>query len=105
MLARTVSHNPEKIRKCALMFVSSMHDTLAEVAATLAQADRVGVAGLGQRAKSSARTVGATGFADLCQAQEQCKRAGGYDQACGIVAQVRPLLARTSEHFDKELNA
>ena len=34
MQAKTVGHNPDKIRKYALMFVSSMHDTLAEVDAT-----------------------------------------------------------------------
>ena len=53
MQAKTVGHNPEKIRKYALMFVSSMHDTLAEVDATLAQADMMGVAALGHRAKAS----------------------------------------------------
>ncbi len=105
VLAKTVSDNPEKIRKYALMFVSSMHDTLAEVAATLAQADMVGVAALGHRVKSSAATVWAMGFADLCQALEQCNRAGDYDKACGIVAQMRPLLTRISEQIDKEFNA
>jgi signal transduction histidine kinase/CheY-like chemotaxis protein/HPt (histidine-containing phosphotransfer) domain-containing protein len=104
VLAKTVSHNPEKIRKYALMFVSSMHDTLAEVAATLSQADMMAVAALGHRAKSSAKTVGAMGFADLCQRLEQCKHAEDYDKACGIVAQMQPLLERISEQIDRELN-
>ncbi len=104
VLANIVSPNPEKIRKYALMFVSSTHDTLAEVEATLAHADMVGVAALGHRAKSSARMVGAMGFADLCQALEQCTQAGDYDKACGIVAQMQPLLARISEQIDKEFN-
>ncbi len=105
VLTKTVGQKPEKIREYALMFVSFTHDTLAEVEARLAQADMMGVAALGHRAKSSARMVGATGFADLCQALEQCKRAGDYDQACGIVAQMQTLLARISEQIDKELNA
>ncbi len=104
VLAKAVSHNPEKIRKFALMFVSSMHNTMAEVAATLAHADMVGVAALGHRAKSSARMVGATGFADLCQALEQCKHAGDYDKACGIVAQMRPLVERIAEKIDNEIH-
>ncbi len=104
VLANIVSPNPEKIRKYALMFVSSMHATMAEVEATLAHADMVGVAALGHRAKSSARMVGAMGFADLCQALEQCQQAGDYDKACGIVAHMRPLLARISEQIDKEFN-
>ncbi len=104
VLAKTVGQNPEKIRKFALMFVSSMHDTLAEVAATLAQADMMGVAALGHRAKSSARTVGAMGFADLCQNLEQCNRAGDYDKACGIVAQMRALLERIAGQIDNEIH-
>ncbi len=104
VLAKIVSHNPEKIRKYALMFVSSMHDTLAEAEATLAQADMVGVAALGHRAKSSARTVGAMGFADLCQALEQCKLAVDYGKAYDIVTKMQILLERISEQIDKELN-
>ncbi len=105
VLAKTVRHNPQKIAKYARMFVSSMHDTLAEIDAALAQADMAGVAALGHRAKSSARTVGAMGFGDLCQALEQCKQAADYDKACGIVAQMRSLLARIVEQVDKALNA
>ena len=75
-----------------------------EVEATLTQADMVGVAALGHRAKSSARTVGAMGFADLCQSLEQCRHAEDYDKARGIVAQMRPLLSRISGQIDKELN-
>jgi len=105
VLAKTVGQKPEKIAKFARMFVASMHDTLSEIEAALAQANMVRVAALGHRAKSSARTVGAIGFADLCQALEQCKQAGDYDQACGIACQMGPLLARISEQIDRELNA
>ena len=104
VLAKTLGHNPEKIRKIALMFASSIHGTLAEVAAALEHADMVRVAALGHRDKSSARTVGAMGFADLCQALEQCNRAEDYDKARGIFAQMQPLLARISGQIDKELN-
>jgi two-component system sensor histidine kinase/response regulator len=100
VLAKAVGHKPEKIRQFALMFVSFMHDTLAEVEATLAQADMMGVAALGHRTKSSAKTVGAMGFAELCLALEQCKRAEDYDRAFGIVAQMRLLLVRISEQID-----
>ena len=104
VLAKSINNNPEKIRKYALMFVSSMHDTLAEIGATLVQADMVGVAALGHRAKSSARTVGAMGFADLCQSLEQCRRAEDYDKARGIFAQMQPLLARISGQIDEKYN-
>ncbi len=104
VLAKSVGPKPEKIRKYALMFVSSTHDTLAEITTTLANADMLGVSALGHRAKSSAKTVGALGFADLCLSLEQCKRAEDYDKACGIVAQMQPLLARIAKQIDKETN-
>jgi two-component system sensor histidine kinase/response regulator len=66
---------------------------------------RQNLAALGHRAKSSAKTVGAMGFADLCQSLEQCKGAEDYDKACGIVAQMQPLLERISEQIDREINA
>ena len=104
VLARIVSHDPEKIRKYAQMFVSSMNDTLTEIETTLARADVVALAALGHRAKSSARTVGATGFADLCQALEQCKSAEDYDKARGIIEKMRPLLTRITGQIDEEIN-
>ena len=70
VLAKTVGNQPEKIRKYALMFVESMYDTRLEVKAAL-----------GHRAKSSARTVGAITFTDLCQALERYQRVRDYDQA------------------------
>jgi CheY-like chemotaxis protein/HPt (histidine-containing phosphotransfer) domain-containing protein len=104
VLARIVSRDPEKIRKYAQMFVSSMNDTLTEIETTLARADVVALAALGHRAKSSARTVGATGFADLCQALEQCTRPEDYDKARGIIEKMRPLLTRITGQIDEEIN-
>ncbi len=104
VLAKSVGSKPEKIRKYALMFVSSTHDTLDEIETTLALADMLAVSALGHRAKSSAKTVGALGFADLCLSLERCKRAEDYEEACSIVAQMRPLLARIAEQIDRETN-
>jgi CheY-like chemotaxis protein/HPt (histidine-containing phosphotransfer) domain-containing protein len=104
VLAKIVSRDPEKIRKYAQMFVSSMNDTLTEIETTLARADVVALAALGHRAKSSARTVGATGFADLCQALEQCTRPEDYDKARGIIEKMRPLLTRITGQIDEEIN-
>jgi PAS domain S-box-containing protein len=104
VLARIVSHNPDKIRKYAQMFVTSMQDTLTELETTLARNDMPGVALLGHRAKSSARTVGANGFAELCLALEQCKNAEDYDKAIGIVEKMRPLLAKITGQIESEIS-
>jgi len=45
---------------------------------------------LRHRTKSSARTVGAIGFGDLCQA-EQFKGGGDIKQVRGIVVQMRAV--------------
>jgi CheY-like chemotaxis protein/HPt (histidine-containing phosphotransfer) domain-containing protein len=103
VLARIVSNNPAKIRKYAQMFVTSMHDTMTEVEEALARADMPNVALLGHRAKSSARTVGANSFAELCLALEQCKQAGDYDKAFGIVEKMRPLLERITKQIEIEI--
>ena len=53
-----------------LMFVESMYNILLKVEAAL-----------GHRTKSSARTVGAIGFAEQYQSLEQCRHAEDYDKA------------------------
>ncbi len=58
---------------------------------------------LGHRTKSSARTVGAMGFGELCQALEQLKGGEDTEQARDIVVQMRVLLAQISESINKWL--
>jgi two-component system, sensor histidine kinase and response regulator len=105
VLAKIVSHDPEKVRKYAQMFVSSMNDTMTEIEATLARVDVAGASALGHRAKSSARTVGATSFADLCQALENCTSAEDYDKARSIIEKMRPMLKRINRQIDVEINS
>ena len=63
----------------------------------LAQQNLPLLAMLGHCNKSSARTVGAAGFACLWQSLEQLKENPDGDHAGQIVCRLRPLLARIEE--------
>jgi len=70
--------------------------------AALARADLPGLADLGHRMKASARVVGATRFADQCQALEDLRDKGSLEQAATIVAALPALLAQVSACIEEE---
>ena len=47
--------------------------------------------------------VGAMGFANLCQALEQCQDNANLEQARDIVSKMRPLLGRINAQIDIDL--
>jgi two-component system, sensor histidine kinase and response regulator len=103
VLAKMMGSDPDKIHKFALKFLHSAQQGVDEIETALSRQDMAGLAALGHRNKSPARTVGAQGFADLCQSLEQFKNAGDIEQARSIVAQMRPLLERITAQIQQEL--
>jgi len=103
MLARIVKNNPEKIRRFARMFIESASQGLAEIDAALERGDRAGLAAVGHRIKSPARSVGAIGFADLCQALEKFRGDESLEQAGEIATQLHALLEQIKQRIDREL--
>ena len=92
MLASTFSGDAERMRKYAFLFLSTARDALGEIDAALGGGDMAAVAAVAHRVKSSARTVGAVGFADLC---EQLEAQGGRPaQAKALAARLRAKLTR-----------
>ncbi len=82
----------ERMRKYAFLFVSTAREALGEIDVALGGGDLAHVAAVGHRMKSSARAVGAVGFADLC---EQLEAHGGRPaQARALAARLRAQLAR-----------
>jgi HPt (histidine-containing phosphotransfer) domain-containing protein len=57
---------------------------------------------LGHRTKSSAKTVGAMGFSELCQALEHLKDGEDVGQARDIVVRMRMLLEQIAEKINTE---
>jgi two-component system sensor histidine kinase/response regulator len=92
VLAKTVGNDPARIRKFAHTFIDSTRTGLNEIEQALAQENLVALSALGHRIKSSAKTVGALKFSELCLALEQLKHGGNLNHARNIVAQLAPML-------------
>ncbi|MEC5161866.1 two-component system, sensor histidine kinase and response regulator [Janthinobacterium sp. CG_23.3] len=102
ILAKLLGYNPQKVRKFAFKFLQTTQEGFADMEAALARGDVQQVRELGHRIKSSARTVGALGLADLCQnletlpLQEPAREA---EQAALLVARLWPLLELVTEQI------
>ena len=102
ILSKMLGNQPDKIRKYVMMFLDLTQEAIVEIEIALAHGDMAMLSVLGHRTKSSARTVGAMGFGELCQALEQLKDGGDTEQARDIVVQMRTLLAQISENINKK---
>ncbi len=99
VLARILNNDPGKIRKFAGKFMETADKGMAEIEAALAQEDFRTLAAAGHRIKSAARTVGAIGFADLCQALEQHDGNHDLERARNIVSRQQALLELIRERI------
>jgi HPt (histidine-containing phosphotransfer) domain-containing protein len=102
-LALTFGGNPVKMRKYALLFLESASEAMVDLEAALAAGDNERLANLGHRLKSSARAVGAMGFANLCEALEAQRGADGNAEAQPVVVRLGELLVTLREHIELEV--
>jgi PAS domain S-box-containing protein len=105
VLADTFGGNADKMRKYAFMFLETAREGLLEIDRALAAGDAERAAGVAHRLKSSARTVGAMGFGDVCADLEAQRERGSIAQARSLAARLRALLARLERHIAAELGA
>ncbi|WP_073213498.1 CHASE domain-containing protein [Massilia sp. CF038] len=103
VLSTTFGANPAKMRKYALLFLESAREALDAIEEAVAQRDGARAADLGHRLKSSARAIGAMGFANLCEALESMRGGEGQDDAPLLVARMGELLAELAEHIEQEV--
>lgn len=96
VLEKVIGSDPVKLRNFALRYLQLAQLGLDEIEVALRQENMLALGTLGHRYKTPARTVGAQGFADLCQALEKSADIG---QARHIVAQMRPLQEQISEYI------
>ncbi|CAN7345188.1 CHASE domain-containing protein [Massilia sp. LjRoot122] len=96
-LESSVGGDRERMRKYAFLFVSTARDALAGIDAALGAGDLAAVAALAHRVKSSARMVGAAGFAALCEELEG--QDGRPAQARALAARLRAQLARVEREL------
>jgi HPt (histidine-containing phosphotransfer) domain-containing protein len=105
VLSDTFGGNPDKMRKYAFMFLETAREGLLEIDRALAAGEVGRAAGVAHRIKSSARTVGAMGFGDVCADLESQRERGSIAQARSLAARLRALLARLERHVAAELGA
>jgi HPt (histidine-containing phosphotransfer) domain-containing protein len=109
VLVSTFGADPGKMRKFAFMFLDSAREGLAEVDIALASNDLARAGAVAHRLKSSARAVGAMGFADLCaELERQHERTGqsqSQAQAKALGARLRSIFARLERQVAAELGA
>jgi CheY-like chemotaxis protein/HPt (histidine-containing phosphotransfer) domain-containing protein len=113
VLASTFGSDPGKMRKFAFMFLDSAREGLAEIDIALVSNDLARAGAVAHRLKSSARAVGALGFADLCAELERRHeherehgaggQAGGQARALG--ARLRSTFARLERQVAADLGA
>ncbi|MET3132618.1 PAS domain S-box-containing protein [Oxalobacteraceae bacterium GrIS 1.11] len=100
ILAKLLGYNPQKVRKFAFKFLQTTQDGFADIETALARGDVQQARELGHRIKSSARTVGALGMAELCQQLETLPPSDAAQvQAGAIVTKLWPLLERVTEQI------
>ena len=94
VLERLANGKPEKMAKFALRFLDSTTKGLAEMRAAIENADCEALAGLGHKFKSPARSIGASGFGDICQSLERVANDRNLESA-------RHLVSTLDQRFDE----
>jgi HPt (histidine-containing phosphotransfer) domain-containing protein len=93
------------MRKFAFMFLDSAREGLAEIDIALVSNDLARAGAVAHRLKSSARAVGALGFADLCSELERQHERAATSQAKALSARLRSIFARLERQVAAELGA
>ena len=103
ILAQNVKNDKAKVRKFAHKFIEMARTNLAEMDDAQARRDLAQLGGLGHKLKSSASTVGALVFADLCKALEAAGKSGDWPHAELVLPQLHQLLEEISRQVAEEL--
>ncbi|UTY57774.1 PAS domain S-box protein [Massilia sp. erpn] len=102
ILAKLLGYHPQKVRKFAFKFLQTTEAGFREMETALQNGEIQRMRELGHRIKSSARTVGALGMAELCLNLENLPHAAPAEetaQARAILARLWPLLERIVEQI------
>lgn len=92
LLQEYVGTNPADLLRFVHLGMDSLTQALAPLPQALAAHDLATLQACAHRAKSTARHLGAEGFADDCQALETAARLGHDEEALRLGAQVHTLL-------------
>lgn len=104
VMLRMFHNNPILVRKFGSKFIEVATDTLAEMRAAQAGRDLSALGRLGHKLKSSARTIGASGFADLCEALERAGANNSWFDAESLMTEIPLLLERITRQLENEFS-
>ncbi|MBV6448858.1 Hpt domain-containing protein [Nitrosomonas sp.] len=104
VMRRMFHDNPALVRKFGLKFIEVATDTLVEMKAAQSGKDLLALGRLGHKLKSSARTIGASGFADLCEALEKAGTENNWSGAESLMAEIPVLLERITQQLENEFS-
>jgi HPt (histidine-containing phosphotransfer) domain-containing protein len=104
VMRRMFHDNPALVRKFGLKFIEVATDTFVEMRTAQAEKDLLALGRLGHKLKSSARTIGASGFADLCEALEKAGADNDWPSAESQMAEIPLLLERITRQLENEFS-
>ncbi|PXW86432.1 Hpt domain-containing protein [Nitrosomonas sp. Nm84] len=105
ILHRMFHDNKTLVRKFALKFIEVANGVLAEMYMAQAKKDLPELGRLGHKLKASARTIGASSFADLCAQLEQANLNNSWPDAELLLAEIPVLLAQITQQLQREFGA
>ncbi|MBY0474080.1 MAG: Hpt domain-containing protein [Nitrosomonas sp.] len=96
--------NSVLVRKFCLKFIEVANDTLSEMEVAQTEKDLPALSCLGHKLKSSARTIGALSFADLCEALEEASANNNWSDAEALLAKIPLLLKQITQQLEHEFS-
>lgn len=102
VLHQMFHNNATLVRKFGLKFVEVATDTLAEMNIAQAEKDLPALGRLGHKLKSSARTIGALSFADLCEKLERANLNNNWSNAESLLKQIPVVLTQITQQLEQE---
>jgi HPt (histidine-containing phosphotransfer) domain-containing protein len=96
-----VGDSPESIHKFAHMFLETAKAGVEEMQEAYLHEDTLTISALGHKLKSSARSVGADGFAEICNALEDAGKQENLADIYMLLQTIAPLLDRIEQQIRK----
>ncbi len=104
VLETLVNHDPVKFKTFALLFIDSIETVLQEIDSAISAQDLPTLMGMGHRAKSTAKSIGADAFSEQCLRLEQTARARDLPAALEIAMGLRPQFETICEAIRQRLS-
>ena len=104
VLRQMFHNNNALVRKFGLKFIEVANDTLAEMKEAQSKKDLPTLGRLGHKLKSSARTIGASSFADLCEGLEKANTDSNWSDAESLLEKIPSLLEKITQQLENEFS-